>query len=340
MLNHYSLQEDPSQSRFFADRQPSRLIRVTRRRRCPVCDGPRWCSISEDGALAICMRIEHNAVKITRNGGYLHILQERPIESLRPRRIDRPPPPLASVGRRHLAYSALLDALPLAGRHADDLIRRGLDDLAIVRAGYATIERDWRRTAEIVEALAIFDDFENVPGFFKRADSWRLNIDAAPGYLIPARDVEGRIQGLQIRRDRGVRYLWISSAGRPGGASSGAPVHFARPDLYRGESVILTEGGLKADVIAHLLGVAVVAVAGVTSFGEELGLALRRDLPGLAKVQVAFDADWREKAPVAKALRRAARILTRAGLDVEVLTWDPAHKGLDDHLLAEMGGAV
>lgn len=317
----------------------SKLLRVTRRRPCPICEYLRWCSISEDGSIAICMRVQAGSIKETRNGGWLHILEDRPLQPIRRRRTDRPPPPIvASVGRRHLAYSSLLDVLPLAGRHADDLLRRGLDDLAIVRAGYATLDRDWRRMAKIVEDLAIFDDPANVPGFFRRGDAWRFNTDAAPGYLIPVRDVEGRIQALQIRRDRGLRYLWLSSAGRPGGASSGAPIHYARPDLYHGDSIILTEGPLKADVAAHLLGAVVVAVAGVTSFGDDLGLELRRDLPGLKTVRIAFDTDWRQKEPVAQALRRASKILMGAGLDVEILAWDGPEKGIDDHLLAARGG--
>lgn len=30
-----------------------RLIRVTRRAPCPICEHPDWCSISDDGAIAI-----------------------------------------------------------------------------------------------------------------------------------------------------------------------------------------------------------------------------------------------------------------------------------------------
>lgn len=339
MHPYYATRLSPKQFQNFSLWPASKLVRVTRRQRCPICDHSRWCSVAEDGSLAICMRIEAGSLKPTRNGGWAHLLDDRPLQPIRPRRIDRPQPPrVASVGRRHIAYSALLEALPLAGRHADDLLRRGLDDLAIVRAGYATLDRDRRRMAQIIEDLAVFDDFANVPGFYRRSDAWRLNIEAAPGYLIPVRDVERRIQALQIRRDRGVRYLWLSSAGRPGGASSGAPIHYARPDLHNGQSIILTEGPLKADVVAHLMGVAVVAVAGVSSFDEDLGLRLRRDLPGLANVQIAFDADWRQKEPVAKALQRASKIIMRAGLNCEVMSWDAAHKGLDDYLLAELGG--
>lgn len=47
----------------------------TLKRKCPICGKPDWCSISENGELAICMRIE--GTRKTANDGNLHILTER-----------------------------------------------------------------------------------------------------------------------------------------------------------------------------------------------------------------------------------------------------------------------
>src|SRR5262249_59337763 len=53
---------------------PQKLVRVKRGRPCPICDKTDWCSVSEDGTKAICMRVPSE--RETRNGGYLHILEE------------------------------------------------------------------------------------------------------------------------------------------------------------------------------------------------------------------------------------------------------------------------
>ena len=53
-----------------------KMITVTKKHPCPICKKPDWCGVSADGNIAICMRIQSN--KPTNNGGYLHILKERP----------------------------------------------------------------------------------------------------------------------------------------------------------------------------------------------------------------------------------------------------------------------
>lgn len=47
-------------------------IRVTKALPCPICEKSDWCGVSDDGELAVCMRIEseHPA----RNGGWTHLL--------------------------------------------------------------------------------------------------------------------------------------------------------------------------------------------------------------------------------------------------------------------------
>lgn len=52
----------------------SEWIRVTRARRCPCCDKADWCSISADGAVVHCMRVE--SAKPVKNGGWIHRLSE------------------------------------------------------------------------------------------------------------------------------------------------------------------------------------------------------------------------------------------------------------------------
>lgn len=52
------------------------LVRVSKSRRCPICGRADWCSITADGALAICMREPAGSFKCTKNGDFLHRLRE------------------------------------------------------------------------------------------------------------------------------------------------------------------------------------------------------------------------------------------------------------------------
>jgi len=52
------------------------IVRVSRRKPCPVCGKPDWCGLLVDGSACICMRVEQGAVSRTRNGGWLHRLRD------------------------------------------------------------------------------------------------------------------------------------------------------------------------------------------------------------------------------------------------------------------------
>lgn len=158
------------------------------------------------------------------------------------------------------------------------------------------------------------------------------------GFLIPCRDVQGRIVSCQIRLDTGSpRYVWLSSRDLPCGASSGAPLHFVKPDLTdQTRRAIITEGLLKADICAEMLGCCVIGLAGVASFTAELGHSLLCELSQLREVAIAFDADWRMKPEVRNALQRLYTSIRATRLKVQVWSWDIAlGKGLDDYLLRE-----
>ena len=64
--------------------------RVSRKNPCPVCQKPDWCGYSEDGRLAICMRVPSE--KIARNGGYLHRLTDAPLPPMPIRSKPAPKP--------------------------------------------------------------------------------------------------------------------------------------------------------------------------------------------------------------------------------------------------------
>ena len=54
------------------------FVRVTRRDPCTICKRPDWCSVADDGSIAICMRVSDGSVSETKNGGYLHVLRDNP----------------------------------------------------------------------------------------------------------------------------------------------------------------------------------------------------------------------------------------------------------------------
>ncbi|HZS10384.1 MAG TPA: DUF3854 domain-containing protein [Blastocatellia bacterium] len=214
---------------------------------------------------------------------------------------------------------------------------RGLSDTTIARDLYASVPRQ-KTIRKVCADLATHFDLQNVPGFSRQDNKWHLNLtDWHAGFLVPVRDKYGRIQACQIRRDTGQpRYIWLSSAGLSDGASSGAPVHFARPwrVASTGEAII-TEGSLKSAVISEHLDACAIGIAGVSSFGDDFGQWLKSQLPQLEHVLIAFDSDWHKNPDVERAMLRLMATIEAAGLAGGLLDWSEA-KGLDDLLTREV----
>jgi conjugative relaxase-like TrwC/TraI family protein len=330
-----------------------KLVRVRRKDPCPICKKGDWCSVSTDRAIAICMRVssDHRA----KNGGFVHILDGR-IQSRQPipvtvevKQYER-----ADIDRRHQVNQELLRALKVKARDLKNLLARGLDKAAIERNGYRSVPTPH----ELDEVMKNFEgkDLRGIPGFFRQGERWRLNIGEwtskkdgithsyHQGFLVPVRDVQGRIEGFQVRRAEvrdgdDLRYIWLSSSSKEDGASSGAPVHFRNVEQARKSGqAILTEGALKADSAAHLLENrhAMIAVAGVNTFPDDFGHRLRAQIPELRQVVIAFDADVGRKVEVQQALERLHESLKAAGLGLRELRWEEKQgKGLDDYLFKD-----
>ena len=320
--------------------------RTTRHNPCPVCGKPDGCEVSPDGAVVICRRVSDGAFREARNGvGWLHRLKDTP-EDYRP-----PPAPIertkAPPDVLHDVYDALLNMLTLSPAHLAHLRgpERRLSRNQIRSRKYKTLPVPGR--AALARDLADrfgAETLMSVPGFFvsnRGPGKPYLTIAGAAGLLIPFRDAEGRITGLQIRPDGkrkdGAKYVWLSSKGKPGGTGpggdAGLPAHVSRPRTARGGRLLLTEGPLKADISADILGETVVAVPGV---GTWEGAHVPEIVEALdpESVVVAYDADFEDNPRVCAARRALACALVAAGHKVFVATWDKDQgNGLDDLLL-------
>lgn len=330
--------------------QQSPLKRVTKKRPCPICGKPTWCSFREDEGLALCMRESAGSTSVARNGAYVHVL--RPYFGYRVPAVSAP-----AIGKRGSAeqkradsdrlnavYTYLLEeCLTLRPEHADHLLNeRGLGDTVISAKLYASVP-DEKELPEVCAAMAgrFGDGLRGVPGFYRNEDGkWWM--PQRSGFFIPIRDALGRVVGLQSRSDggRGSKYLWLSTNPNEytSGTSSGTPAHFSKPDLARrtGRAIII-EGALKGDIVSELEETATIAITGVQAFNPDtFGQELRQDIPQLRETVIAFDADWKTNEQVNKGLLRLGESLEAARLKVKVREWDSSFgKGLDDALLNE-----
>lgn len=266
---------------------------------------------------------------------------------------------LASIEVRNDTYSKLLTILKLDQKHQKDLVARGLDsnDLPL----YATINMvdysERRRIASVlIKQGAVL---KGVPGFFKDREGYWVIMKVKRGILVPYRDEHGLIQGLQIRKDKesmpkakdgsviGSKYTWLSSKRVPKGCSAGTgaktflhyAVTFSQDDngvnepFFPYDYIILTEGGMKADIFNRLSGKPALAVPGVNA-----GRALRKELRYLKSKQIRtvyleFDMDYEQNESVASAMEKVKHIIESEGLICKRLDWDTKGgklKGIDD----------
>lgn len=305
-----------------------KIERVTKKSPCPVCRRGDWCGRSADGGVAICMRVASD--RQLKHGGWLHRLTDAMPSPLPIASPVVTTSPTASPDKLDRVYSSLLGLLTLSAFHRSSLESRGLSPQAIEANLYRS--NPSRAYAETV--CRTLGDVEGVPGFYYER-GWRMS-DYGPGFFIPVRDSKGRIRGLQFRKDEGSpKYLWLSSASKNRGASSGAPLHFAKAHLINPQQkVIITEGSLKADVIADRLDRAVVGMPGVSHFPDHFALKLFGLFPSLEDVYIAFDSDWRTNRAVKSALIKLIREIRTAKCEPHILRWSPRFKGFDDYLVA------
>ena len=155
---------------------------------------------------------------------------------------------LASPQEIHQTFSMLLELLTLTPQHRKHLREvRGLTDEQIERLGYKSTPPFYlcRSLAQKLRSRGC--KVAGVPGFYVgKEDKWTVNLNSVTaGIIIPAKGIDGMIRGAQIRLDTpireqesdpdksGTKYLWLSSASKKRGVSSGSPVHFVGDPFAR-----------------------------------------------------------------------------------------------------------
>ena len=157
----------------------------------------------------------------------------------------------------------------LADKHKNYLNNRGISDEEIKEAGYFTLFKNksiqenainsesFKRELNKVMKNAGYavNSLESVrvPGVY--LENGKFKLTNQEGLIIPIRDVNGKIQALQMRRDvvrdGESRYSWITSASQQLGATPGTPIDVYVPkDISGHTSLVLSEGHFKIRRIA------------------------------------------------------------------------------------------
>ncbi len=270
----------------------------------------------------------------------------------------------APIELRNEVYQKFLEQLSLSEKHHQDLLDRGLTEEEIKQGMYKSVPSVGLSSfAKNCISYETYDALKRhvkwgIPGFYDIRTPEPKIVKCDPGYFVPVRDEFYRISGMQIRydplpedapqtkKDHYAKYKWFNSNFKDktdGCTASGCEnIHYASPFYKSEESVILTEGVLKADIAArlgarlknynnpiHVLGL--VGVYNTEGLSYEL---IKLKECGLKKVVIAVDMDYRQKKQVADALESIKEKIQNVGLDYEVFDWNPKYKGIDDYFLA------
>lgn len=244
-------------------------------------------------------------------------------------------------------FTALLSMLTLTKEHREHLrTKRGLTDEQIESLGYKSTPPFYMCRPLTKRLLEKGCTVKGVPGFYIGKDGeWTVRFNSVTaGFLIPARGIDGRIQGCQIRLDvplknddddsdkDGAKYIWLSSAGKPKGTSSGSPVFFFGNPCTR--TVYITEGGLKAGIAHCLMNRTFAATAGANNMASLKELFQILSANGTEVIMEAEDMDKYRNSAVNNGASQIYLLAKKHGMECRRLTWNPNYKGIDDWQLA------
>lgn len=149
---------------------------------------------------------------------------------------------------------------------------------------------------------------KTIPGFFYDKQKQKFSFVRYKGIGIKIRNNEGKIVGIQIRKDEiqedQSRYTWFSSAfvnymdNYEFGTSSGSPVDVVYPAKLTNPIIAITEGRFKAEKLAEI-GFTSISVQGVTNWRgiiEEIKEIMKKE--EYKKVYNRYVKTYKEKPPI------------------------------------------
>lgn len=345
--------------------------RVNRAKPCLICGKPDWCSRTIDDSISFCARVTVGADRLSRKEGWGVFYHDRDLLKIpfwkksEPRNLHKNQAPEiqpAPLEIRDFVYNFLLRISPATNYQllingTKGLRERGLKNFADYGGLPSSVSERKNLAAQVRLLLnQNFPDFgrqnphgiRHIPGFWidetGDANLWQSTDYPNPMLLVPYRNPTGRIQACQIRftgklSAKQKRYLWLSLP-KMNSAGSGTPLHYAgwknfRRKNYFDNPILITEGALKADVVANLDSrFFAIANSGV-SCAQELIVSMSRG----KDLFLAFDNDYHENPAV---IRQLARLLKLRLIDcrehslpnkTKILSWSRFIKGIDDALL-------
>lgn len=350
----------------------SGYIRVSVKRPCLICGKPDWCSRTADGTISFCARVTAGADRVSLQQGWGVFYHNRnligtPFQPNRePRNFSKKQQEeisLAPLEIRDFIYTSLLRLSP-AGNYRcltvgiKGLSERGLQNFADYGGlpGSASARKDLAARLRIL-LNQTFPSFvrqnplglRHIPGFWideqGETHLWQNRDFPKPFLIIPYRSPMGMIQACQIRltgeiKGNKKRYLWLSLP-TLNSVGSGTPLHFAGwksfgQEDFQGQPLLVTEGALKADVVAQLRPDFFAIACGGVNCSHEIIVNISRGKP----LYLAFDGDWTDNPAVARALGKLLKLRLddnrekQSFAETKIFTWSQSAKGIDDALLS------
>jgi hypothetical protein len=223
----------------------SKWTEATRSNPCPICGKPDWCSISTDGAWAVCRRVDtgDGLHRVDKSGGdyWLYRIDgggdtdngTQKDVAADYSEISQPVLAPADPDTLDKVYRALLQELSLSAVHRENLRKRGLSDEEIDLRGYKTLVGPGRaKLAKTMVGKFGNDVCKKIPGLFikqgERKPYWTLAGSA--GIVIPLRDVRGRIVALKSPGGQARRWAQIFLSHKLG--KNGSSAGWSEPDAH------------------------------------------------------------------------------------------------------------
>ena len=166
----------------------SEWVRTNKHRPCPICGKADWCTLSADGSVACCMRIESELH--ARNGGWVHRLTDAPTAATPKRSAPKLRPVRTDMGGQ---WSMWLDKMG-AGQLASLARRLGvaLDSLRRLGAAWADPHKAWAFPMRSPDGDVIGIRLRNVDG-----EKWAVK-GSQQGLFIPDGQVSDMMSELWI----------------------------------------------------------------------------------------------------------------------------------------------